>query len=282
MKIVGSMHRELVPPAQRIVPNRRSAGEGADSPSPRTGVTSRWEEVRAYAVAAVTGIIGLGSLALFVLFVATGGLAIIDMKMGWRSVLVWDAVLCLAFFFQHSGMVRRPFRDWLGKAIPAYWHGAFYTVTSGAALVLLSVCWQPSHVNIFRLEGAVRWLIQGLSLLSCIGIAWCFRALGDFDAFGTQSILSHLRRERPHPAPFTIRGPYRWVRHPVYFFGIVVFWACPSLSLDRMLFDILFTVWIAIGAVLEERDLVAEFGDTYRDYQRKVPMLLPWRLAPGW
>jgi protein-S-isoprenylcysteine O-methyltransferase Ste14 len=35
---------------------------------------------------------------------------------------------------------------------------------------------------------------------------------------------------------------------------------------------------VVVGTVWEERDLVAEFGDTYRDYQRRVPMLIPWRI----
>jgi len=34
-------------------------------------------------------------------------------------------------------------------------------------------------------------------------------------------------------------------------------------------------VWIVIGTVLEERDLVAEFGESYREYQSAVPMLVP-------
>ena len=38
----------------------------------------------------------------------------------------------------------------------------------------------------------------------------------------------------------------------------------------------LITAYILIAIQLEERDLVAMYGDTYRDYQRRVPMLLPW------
>jgi methanethiol S-methyltransferase len=39
----------------------------------------------------------------------------------------------------------------------------------------------------------------------------------------------------------------------------------------------LWTGWIFAGALFEERDLVAEFGDGYRAYQKKVPMLMPWK-----
>lgn len=51
----------------------------------------------------------------------------------------------------------------------------------------------------------------------------------------------------------------------------------PSTCSDRLLFNVLWTSWIILGSYLEERDLVAEFGERYRAYQQTVPMLLPWR-----
>ncbi len=56
-------------------------------------------------------------------------------------------------------------------------------------------------------------------------------------------------------------------------------WSCPDLPADRLLFNVLWTVWICVGAVLEEADLVADFGEKYIDYQSKVPMWIPWG---GW
>jgi protein-S-isoprenylcysteine O-methyltransferase Ste14 len=46
------------------------------------------------------------------------------------------------------------------------------------------------------------------------------------------------------------------------------------------LFNLLFPGWIVAGTILEERDLVAAFGEPYRDYQRQVPMLLPFGSSP--
>ena len=54
--------------------------------------------------------------------------------------------------------------------------------------------------------------------------------------------------------------------------------------MDRLLFNFLWTVWIVIGSYLEEIDLIAEFGDAYRDYQKRVPMLVPflkWQRGNG-
>ena len=68
------------------------------------------------------------------------------------------------------------------------------------------------------------------------------------------------------------------VRHPLYLFSILMIWSCPDLTTDRLLFNILWTVWIVIGAFFEERDLVAEFGDLYLEYRKRVPMFIPSRI----
>ena len=80
--------------------------------------------------------------------------------------------------------------------------------------------------------------------------------------------------------PLAIRGPYRWVRHPLYSLFLVLLWVCPDITADRLLLNTLFTAWIVLGTVLEERDLARDLGDPYRAYQRQVPMLVPWKV-PG-
>ena len=79
---------------------------------------------------------------------------------------------------------------------------------------------------------------------------------------------------------FVVKGPYRWVRHPLYLFMILMIWSSPNLTMDRLLFNGLWTVWIVIGSILEERDLIFEFGDVYREYQQRVPMFIPRGFHP--
>ena len=61
---------------------------------------------------------------------------------------------------------------------------------------------------------------------------------------------------------------------------ILMIWSYPDVTSDRLLFNVLWTVWIVIGSCFEEIDLIAEFGDAYLEYQKRVPMLIPFLKWP--
>jgi protein-S-isoprenylcysteine O-methyltransferase Ste14 len=104
--------------------------------------------------------------------------------------------------------------------------------------------------------------------------------MGFVSQYRLQPILDSLRETKPQSQRIISRGPYRWVRHPLYLLSLFLIWSYPDLTTDRLLFNLLFTIWVVAGTLLEERDLTATFGQTYRSYQRKVPMFYPWRARP--
>lgn len=72
-----------------------------------------------------------------------------------------------------------------------------------------------------------------------------------------------------------IQGLYRWVRHPLYTAGLLFIWLVPLMTTSLLALNIGLSAYIYIGSIFEERRLVHEFGQSYEQYQREVPRLLP-------
>lgn len=95
---------------------------------------------------------------------------------------------------------------------------------------------------------------------------------------GISQALAYLRHEPlPLPAePLQVRGFYGLVRHPLYLFSLLVLWPSPIMTDTLLGIAVGATLYLLIGSRLEERRLVAEFGEVYTAYRRRVPWLLPW------
>lgn len=230
----------------------------------------------ANAIMALAVLCGVASIALFAAF-PVGTLHVLRLRWPETGVLCWDGGLSLAFFLQHSGMVRSSFRAWMAGVIPPRYHRAIYAIASGVVLTLVVALWQSTGNYVLVLQGPGRWVAQGAAVVAIALFVWGALALRGFDGFGLAPIKAYLHGSTEQPPVFVVRGPYRWVRHPWYLCVLMLIWSCPGLTTDRLLFNVLWTAWIVVGTRLEERDLVNEFGDAYVNYRRKVPMLIPWR-----
>ena len=226
-------------------------------------------------------ILGPVSGIMLLVFLFMGSFTIIDLGLGTRNALLIDTFLSIIFFLQHSIMVRRGFKQWLGKYMPDIYHNAFYGITSAIALLLVLVFWQKAPTLVFRADGIIFWLLYILFFLSLAGFFWGSKSLGSFDALGVKPLMRNSSNRQGKPQQIVAKGPYRWVRHPLYLFVIVLIWSCPVLTLDRLIFNITWTFWIVIGTFLEDRDLHREFGSQYLEYSSRVPMLIPYRI-PKW
>lgn len=233
-----------------------------------------------YFMLAASGLIGGGGLLIFMFFLFRGSLNLVDLRMSSIHVLMFDAFLCLIFFSQHSIMARKPFRKWLTSFLPSPYYGAFYAIASGVAVLALVIIWQESGFSIISIQGFERLFFRAVFIIAIVGVAWTIYSLGFSVNFRLQPMVDDLRGRNSPTSLVTDRGPYRWVRHPLYLSSMLMIWSHPDLTLDRLLFNLVFTIWIIIAIQLEERGLVAAHGNSYRSYQSKVPMLIPFRIKP--
>lgn len=70
-------------------------------------------------------------------------------------------------------------------------------------------------------------------------------------------------------------GAYGIVRHPLYTGGIILLFTRMDMSLLDLTAVLLVSVYLAIGAFIEEKRLLSVLGEEYRKYQQRVPMLIP-------
>ena len=190
--------------------------------------------------------------------------------------LTIDAALLLLFAAQHSIMARPGFKRVWTRIVPQEIERSTFVLFASLALALVCWQWRTLPPSVWSIEDpivakallVVSWSGWGMLLLSTFLIS-------HFHLFGlSQGFARLLGIEAPEPA-FVTPLLYRWLRHPIYAGFILAFWAAPRMSLGHLFFALGTTVYIFVGIWFEERDLIAYFGDRYRQYRATVGMLVP-------
>ena len=191
------------------------------------------------------------------------------------SLLV-NAALLAVFAIQHSVMARPGFKVWWTQFVSPSIERSTYVLLSDLALALLFWQWQPLPDVIWHVDndlGAIA--LYGLSALGWLMALASTFAISHFDLFGLRQVYLYLRDERYRQVDFRLVGLYKLVRHPLMLGFLIAFWATPHMTLGHLVFATATTLYILIALQFEERDLLKHFGEKYRAYKDRVPMLLP-------
>jgi len=147
--------------------------------------------------------------------------------------------------------------------------------------LLVMLVWLPDRV-LYTLSPPWLWLALLGQLVAVAGIAYGLWLTGIWHFLGLCQLLDMPEDERWNcKPPLVVFGLYRWVRHPLYFWGLVFIWLTPQMTVNRLALFVVLSIYLYVGTFFEERRLVREYGDGYREYQRQVPRLIPWRGPVG-
>ncbi|MEM7371005.1 MAG: methanethiol S-methyltransferase [Bacteroidota bacterium] len=193
----------------------------------------------------------------------------------WLAILTNLGLIAL-FGAQHSIMARPWFKQWWARYLPESIERSTFVLLSCVALVVMFYFWQPmgglvwtiSHpvsVGIIYMLFASGW---GLVLLSSF-------LINHFDLFGLRQVWLYFRKKPYTDLPFDTPLLYKFIRHPLYFGILLAFWAAPEMSVSRLFFALIFTLYALKAMQWEEKDLIKHFGETYRRYKSRIPMIIP-------
>ncbi|WP_406657308.1 isoprenylcysteine carboxylmethyltransferase family protein [Methanolobus sp. ZRKC2] len=184
-------------------------------------------------------------------------------------------VSLVAFAAIHSFLASLPFKRFLMRVMGLRADKLFMPVYSLIAIITIS----PVVYLFFRKPGSIlyivsspwRWLMVGGQLVATLVAP---RAL--LDAPHRFSIRKQLAGPGTSEAGhLEIKGIYRWVRDPFLLSGLVIIWLTPFMTTNLLIIYILASIYLYLGSLHWETRLVAQFGDEYREYKKRVHRIIP-------
>ena len=158
----------------------------------------------------------------------------------------------------------------LGRSFRFYrfYYSLFATISLLFLLYFLVTMESP---RLFELSGFLKSMssvggIAGVAIMIACTKKY-FSAVTGIKAFaGTNSVH-----------PLQTEGLHSYIRHPLYFGTLLLIWSLFALfpSLSNLISCCIISIYTFAGIRIEERKLVMEFGHSYIEYTRKVPMLIP-------
>ena len=221
---------------------------------------------------------GLVSLLWFIL--AMGGLA--PTSFGpLQSTSTFGAIavnigLIVLFGLQHSIMARPGFKTLLARSMPHATERATFLLLTGLTLMFAIAFWQPVPGMVWQVEHT--GLMIGLWVL--YGLGWTYLLLATFvtnhfELMGLRQTYFYVRNLSYRKVTFTDKYMYKYSRHPMMLGLLVGMWCVPVMSISQFVMASLLTLYVFIGIFFEERDLINEFGESYKKYKKEVAALIP-------
>lgn len=118
------------------------------------------------------------------------------------------------------------------------------------------------------LPAGIRWIGAALCIAAIALLLWTLPALG---TNLTDTVVTRAQHT------LVTRGPYRWIRHPFYVaMGFLTFGCC-LLAANWFMFVTGVVVFglLAFRSRAEEEQLLARFGEPYREYRERTGRFVP-------
>ena len=190
-------------------------------------------------------------------------------------------LLFAVFGYTHSLLasekVKISFKKIFGDLIAFY--RLLYNLFGLLSLYLIYEFSPKPHIIIYDLPNPYDLIVLIPQFVSLAGVLWVFRYICFKEFLGLDQIKRFFEKryttELDEEFTLRIEGPYRYSRHPIYFFSITFLIFRPVMDLFYLTFLICIVAYFYIGSYYEEKKLVRQFGEVYENYKKEVPRIFP-------
>ena len=222
----------------------------------------------------------VGVAGLLWIILAAGGLAPVGLS-GLEtgsviSALLVNLGLITLFGVQHSVMARQTFKNWMTRYIPEAAVRSTFMLMSGVASITAIYFWQPLPGTIWAVENAEAQVVLWIAY----ALGWSYLLVSTFvtnhfELMGLRQVYLYFKNVPYTSLAFTRKYMYSYSRHPMMLGVLVGMWCIPVMSVTQFVMASLMSLYVFIGIFFEERDLVKEFGKTYRQYKNDIATFIP-------
>ena len=170
----------------------------------------------------------------------------------------------------------------VGAAFATMTYRLFFNfIAALTVLPSLYLVWTLPDREVYRLPEPVNYVALLIQALAVLGLIYALYQLDFFFFLGIRQVIEppHTSIDATSTAQLVTSGLHRYVRHPLYTTSLIILYLTSPMTINWLAFAVSCNVYFFLGSIFEERKLVREFGAAYRDYQQRVPRLLPrpWR-----
>ena len=200
--------------------------------------------------------------------------------------LVFDILIIVILFFlfasSHSLLaafdVKERLTEKIGTKIAFY--RIFYNVSSLIIFIAVYYLSPKPNLVIYDLQFPYDIIIFIIQVFGIIGLIWSILHINGKEFLGLTQIKRYFEGnyrldDLDEYHELVVKGPFKYSRHPIYFFTIVLLGFRSTMDLFYLVFFLCMLTYFYIGSMYEEKSLAKRYGKKYLDYKNKVPRLIP-------
>ena len=194
------------------------------------------------------------------------------------GAIATNVALFSIFALHHSVFARDAIRNSITRIVGTL-ERSFYVWVASFLFIAVCALWRPVAGLAWYVEQASISSLMRVAQLAGVGLTLWSAWLIDIAKLSGVTQVRDSRAPSPDTSEpeFTRRGPYGWVRHPIYSGWFLMVFSEPVMTMTRFAFACISSLYLVLAIPFEERSLRRVSKGAYDQYTRDVR----WKIVPG-